>query len=148
VEPCWFVVNVEAAVVQDGRYLMVIRGPGETHAAGTLALIGGKIENAGTAGNILEDTLRREIREEVGVEVQADMTYVESKAFVADDGDPVVDIVFLCRHQSGTPTIGDPDEVAVVEWMTVQQILDHPKAPSWTRDSIRRVEQERIARGW
>ena len=143
---CWYIVNVEAAIWQEGRYLMIIRSAQDSHAPGMLSMPGGKVEGAGSADNILEQTLRREIEEEVGVQIAPGIQYVKSSAFIADDGDPVVDIVFLCRYQSGTPT-ADPEEVADVQWMTVQGIMDHPRAPSWTRQSIVLAEKKRTALG-
>ncbi len=65
----WYIVNVEAVVHRKDRYLMVVRGAGESHAPGLLSLVGGKVEAAGDAQQILEATLRREIREETGIEV-------------------------------------------------------------------------------
>jgi ADP-ribose pyrophosphatase YjhB (NUDIX family) len=144
----WYIVNVEAAIYKDGRYLMIVRGQEESHAPGGLALVGGKVENAGHASGILEATLRREVIEEVAVELQDEIEYVESNAFVADDGEPVVDIVFLCRYASGTPTIADPGEVAAIHWMTPEQIHTDPATPSWTHQSIERAEQIRLAKGW
>jgi ADP-ribose pyrophosphatase YjhB (NUDIX family) len=149
VQPYWYIVNVEAAILdQDGRYLMIVRGKEESHAPGVLTLVGGKVESAGNTGEILEATLRREVREEVAVEIHDDIAYLESNAFVADDGDPVVDIVFLCRYAGGTPAIGDPGEVAAVRWMTPAEILAHPLTPPWTRASIERAERVRLAEGW
>ena len=147
--PIWYIVNVEGVVVRssDGRYLMIVRGAGESYLPGVLTLPGGKVEDAGSEDGILEDTLRREIREEVGVEVHDDMVYVESKSFVAE-GDPVVDVVFLCRYHSGEAAVGDPDEVASVHWMTADEILRHPKTPPWTRQSIELAEKKRVAKGW
>ncbi len=146
--PHRYIVNVEAAVVKDGRYLMIVRGEQESHARGVLTIPGGKVEHAGSTDNILEDTLRREIEEEVGVQVYPDVAYVESKAFIADDAEPVVDVVFLCRYKSGTPTIGAPGEVAAIQWMTAQEIAEHPRTPPWTRQSIELAEEQRIARQW
>ncbi len=145
--PYWYIVNVEAAIVKDGRYLMIVRGEGDSHAPGALAMPGGKVENVRQLDDVLEETLRREVREEVGVEV-TDIQYIESKAFVADDGDPVVDVVFLCRYESGTPAISDPGEVAAMHWMTAGEIAEHPKTPPWTRQSIELAEQKRIANQW
>jgi 8-oxo-dGTP diphosphatase len=144
VGPLSFVVNVEAAVYRDDRYLMVIRSEAEAHAPGTLSLIGGTPDRAGDIDHILEETLRREIREEVGVEVATHIEYVHSTAFMAGDV-PVVDVVFLCRYQSGEPRVGDADEVAEVVWLTADEILSHPKAPPWTRRSIERAEAKRLA---
>ncbi len=144
----WYIVNVEAAVLKDGHYLIVVRGEGESHAPGALALPGGKVEDARTATDVLEDTLRRELIEEVGVEVAPNMAYVQSSAFVADDGDPVIDIVFLCRYESGTPTALDPDEVAAVQWMSLEEIRTAPNVPAWTRHSIEMADQTRTMLHW
>jgi len=144
----WYIVNVEAAVVQEGRYLTIVRSERESHAAGVLSLPGGKVEQAGNTTNVLEETLRRELLEEVGIQVQKEVAYVESNAFVADDGEPVINIVFLCRYKSGTPAAIDPDEVAAVQWLTAQEILTHPKAPVWMRQSIELAERVRVERQW
>jgi 8-oxo-dGTP pyrophosphatase MutT (NUDIX family) len=132
-----YVVNVEAAIFRDDRWLMILRSAEEAHAAGTLSFVGGKVERAGIADNILEETLRREITEEVGVTVADKIRYVESKSFIADDGLPVIDIVFLCRYESGEPRALDPAEVASVEWITFDAIMAHPKTPVWIKQSLR-----------
>lgn len=143
-----YIVNVEAIIVKDGRYLMVVRGAQESHAPGALSVPGGKVESAGDADNILEETVRREVREEVGIEIHDDLEYVESKSFIADGGEGVVDVVFLCRHRSGEPVSADSGEVGAIRWMTAAEVLEHSDTPGWTRQSIERAEQKRIARGW
>lgn len=143
----WYIVNVEGAVVKDGRYLMIVRGEGEKHAAGVLAFPGGKVEDNEIASGVLEETLRRELQEEVDIEVDDEMVYVDSGFFVAG-GEPVVDVVFLCRHRSGKPRACDPEEVAAVQWMTLEEILTHPKSPPWMAPSIKRVEKARVEKGW
>ena len=80
-----YIVNVEGAIVKDGRYLMVVRGE-EEYAPGGLNFPGGKVEGAVIADDVLEETLRREIAEEVGLEVHAEMAYLRSSAFVAEGG--------------------------------------------------------------
>lgn len=144
-----FIVNVEAAVVKDGRYLMVVRSEREAHAAGTLSFPGGKVEYEGPLDDVLdvlEVTARREVLEETGITITGEIAYVESKSFGA--GEPVVDIVLLCRYQEGDIAPGHPDEVASVEWLTAEEILAHPKTPPWTAQSIRRAEPIRLAKGW
>ena len=147
--PVWYIVNVEGAVFRscDNRYLMMVRGSGEEYLPGALTFLGGKIEDAGFMDNVLEETLRREIREEVSVEVHDEMLYVESHSFVGD-GEPVVDIVFLCWYLSGEGVAGDPDEVESVRWMTFEEIIQHPKTPEWTKQSIKLVEKKRITKKW
>ncbi|MBI1279512.1 MAG: NUDIX domain-containing protein [Anaerolineaceae bacterium] len=141
------IVNVEGAIVRNGYYLLVIRGSGENHAAGMLSLVGGKVEGKGNIANILEDTLRREIQEEIGVEI-SDTIYVHSNAFMISEDKPVVNVVFLCRLDQGEPSIHDSHEVAEIRWLTANEILTNPDTPDWTRDSIRRAEKMRNMLGW
>jgi 8-oxo-dGTP diphosphatase len=141
-----YIVNVEGAVVRDVRYLMVIRGAQE-YTPGGLCFPGGKVEGAGNAGDVLEATLRREIAEEAGLQVHAEMAYLRSSAFVAE-GDPVVDVVFLCRWQSGEAVAADPAEVAAVLWMAADEAIAHPETPPWTRLALELAEKARLERGW
>jgi 8-oxo-dGTP diphosphatase len=141
-----YIVNVEGALVKDGQYLMVVRGE-EEYAPGGLNFPGGKVEGAGSADDVLEEALRREIAEEVGLEVQDEMAYVRSSAFVAQD-DPVVDVVFLCRWKSGEAVVADPGEVAAVRWMTAAEAIAHPETPPWTRLALELADNVRLERGW
>ena len=141
-----YIVNVEAAIARGDQFLMIIRGEQESHAAGTLSFPGGKVEQEGDMEAILEATLRREIAEEVGVEVDAEMEYVQSTLFVASGGEPVIDIVFLCRYAGGAPAIADPGEVAGIQWLTASRIFADPKTPPWIRRSVELVEQRRLAK--
>ncbi|MEX2032730.1 MAG: NUDIX hydrolase, partial [Dehalococcoidia bacterium] len=117
---------------------------------GALAPPGGKVEAVGGEQDILEATLRREVLEEVGVQV-ADPVYVESHAFEGRFGDRpivVVDLVFLCRYVSGEPHAQDPEEVAAVEWIAPADLRADPRALPFTLASLERAEEARLARGW
>lgn len=138
-----YFVNVEGVVQRESKILFIVRGPGESHAAGALAFPGGKVEKTPAALDILEDTLRREIREETGVEVHPRMIYLNSSAFTSDDGRPFVDVVFLCAWQSGEPRISDPDEVADIRWLTAEEVLADPATPPWTRKSLTLAEEKK-----
>jgi 8-oxo-dGTP pyrophosphatase MutT (NUDIX family) len=137
-----FVVNVEGAIEKDGRYLMIVRGPNVAHAPGALSFPGGKVEPDDGPADALESTLRREIREEVGVEIGDQVTYVDSRRFDTDDGMQALNVTFLCRYRSGTPS-ADPGEVESVRWMTPEQILRN--APSWFRPAkMQRIKAVRL----
>lgn len=141
-----YIVNIEGAIYRDGRYLLVIRGEAEDHAAGALAFVGGKVV-AGPADSVLEATLRREIREEVNVDV-SEIVYVCSKLFGDDPFVPVLNMVFLCRCDTGDPRIGDPGEVAEIVWLSASEILNHPACPPWLPAYLHEVEAKRAALGW
>jgi 8-oxo-dGTP diphosphatase len=147
--PIWYIVNVEGIVFcqKDNQYLMLVRGAGEEYLPGILSFPGGKVEGAEFVDNILEDTVRREIFEEVGVEIHDDITYVESHSFVGD-GEPVVDVVFLCRYKEGEAKSGDIDEVESVIWMGYDEILMNKAVPQWTKQSLKLAEKKRIKLKW
>ncbi len=138
-----FVVNVQCAVVRDGRYLMILRGDGVGHAPGVLAFPGGKAETDDGPSEVLETTAMREVLEETGVRVSRDLQYVRSKTFVITGGGHAVDVLFLGEHESGEPTITDTLEVADILWMTAEEILRHSKTPPWLKVSMEQVERVR-----
>jgi len=142
----FYIVNIEAAIFKEDRWLMAERSAMEEHAAGTLAMVGGKIEDVEIMNHVLEETLKREIEEEVGVTVHDEMQYIKSSAFVTEDGKPVIDIVFLCRHKEGVPAALDPKELSAVEWLSYEEIEAHENIQSWTKESLKIAEQMRLSR--
>ncbi|WP_102706827.1 NUDIX hydrolase [Terribacillus saccharophilus] len=129
------VVNVEGAIYRDGKWLMIKRSEKEEHAAGCLSMVGGKCDLEGVSTDILERTLKREIFEEVGIDVE-DLTYVNSSSFVTDKGTHVIDIIFLCQHITGEPYAKSMEEVGEVMWMTMEDIMVHEDAPSYLKENI------------
>lgn len=135
-----FIVNVEAAIYKNKKWLLIKRSEKEEHAGGVLSLVGGKVEKEGFSTNILERTLIREIAEEVGVKV-SNIRYVNSSSFLTDAGISVVDIVFLCNHQFGEAFAKSPDEVDSVVWMTTEQILDNSSIPIYLKENIKLADK-------
>ncbi|MDD9313802.1 NUDIX domain-containing protein [Bacillus firmus] len=135
-----FIVNVEGAIRKNDKWLIVERSKKEEHAGGLLSLVGGKVDLEGNSSNILERTVKREILEEVGVKVKDRLTYVHSTSFVTDTNHNVVDIVFLCEYESGDALPLCSDEVEEVLWLTTKEVLHHPKAPVYLKESIKNAE--------
>ncbi|MFD2043449.1 NUDIX hydrolase [Ornithinibacillus salinisoli] len=135
-----FIVNVEGAIYKDGKWLLIRRSNNEEHAPGMLSLVGGKCELEGDSTDILERTLQREIREEVGVEV-TNLHYVNSSSFIADTGVHVIDIVFLCQYKSGEPYAKSPEEVDEVIWMTTNEILAHTDIPIFLKNNMKLADR-------
>jgi 8-oxo-dGTP diphosphatase len=138
-----FIVNVEGAIFNSNKWLIIQRSKKETHAGGLISLVGGKVDVEGNSVDILERTVKREIFEEIGVKVKDKLSYIQSTSFIADDGSNVVDVVFLCEYDSGEPYVKSKDEVEDVSWMTYEEIINHPKAPIWLKESIERAEVQR-----
>jgi len=136
-----YVVNVDAAVVRGEEYLVVERSSEEEHAAGTVAFPGGKVEQ--TQGfDAIENTARREVREETGVRV-GDVAYVSSNAFVADEGTQCLNVVTCCEYESGDPEALEPEEVADAFWLPYAEFEDHPGVPEYVEAFAERVEEQR-----
>lgn|SRR5690606_191689 len=135
-----FIVNVEAAIRNNEKWLIIERSKKEEHAGGLLSLVGGKVELEGNSKDILERTLIREIYEEVGVEVKDELIYVHSTSFITDKGENVVDVVFLCEYDAGEAFPKSPNEVENVYWLTVAEMQQNPKAPDYLIDSIKKAE--------
>lgn len=142
-----FVVNVQCAVIRDGRCLMIVRGDGVGHAPGVLAFPGGKVELEDGPSNVLERTALREVLEETGVRVSSNLRYIRSETFVITGGKPAVDVLFLGAYESGEPTITDSAEVADIRWMTWEEILLHPKTPPWLKESVEQIKSAGVALG-
>ncbi|UXJ67013.1 NUDIX hydrolase [Lysinibacillus fusiformis] len=135
-----FIVNVEGAVRKDDKWLIIERSKKEEHAGGLFSLVGGKVENEGNSLYILERTVKREILEEVGVNVKDTLNYVHSTSFVTNKGENVVDIVFLCEYESGEAFPKSTDEVERVLWLTTEEVLSHPNSPIYLKKSIKQAE--------
>jgi 8-oxo-dGTP pyrophosphatase MutT (NUDIX family) len=122
-----YIVNVEGIIHKDGLWLLVKRSEKENHAAGKWSMVGGKVEDFLNEYNFLQTTLKREIMEEVHIEVEDEMPYIMSSSFVTDTGKNVVDIIFLCRYKSGEVTITNFNELSEAKWMSADEIekADH-----------------------
>lgn len=135
-----FIVNTEVAIFRDGKYLIIKRSENEAHAGGELSLVGGKVELEGDSMDVLENTIIREVKEEVGLSIVGRPRYIHSTSFVTDTGIPVVNVVFLCEAFVGDPYAASDDEVDAVYWMTPEEIYMNPKVQVYLKDSVEKAE--------
>lgn len=134
-----YVLVVEVFLYRDDRWLLIRRSLTETHGPGQLAGVGGKVELAGPdASDVLEETARREVLEEVGVDLSGvTLRYAGSGLFTSDDGDPMVNVVFTAPvPDSATPFAAALDEVDEVVWLSHAEALAHSDCPPKIRRSL------------
>ncbi|OCA81604.1 DNA mismatch repair protein MutT [Bacillus sp. FJAT-27225] len=135
-----FIVNVEGAIQKDGKWLVIRRSEKEEHAGGMLSLVGGKVDVGEPSNDILEITLKREIFEEVGIEI-ANPQFINSSRFSTGSGTQVINIIFRCEVLEGKAHIKSPDEVSEILWLTTEEILNDPSAPDYLKGPIRLADK-------
>lgn len=127
-------VGVGAVVVRDGAVLLERRG--QPPAQGSWSLPGGLVD----AGERLEEAVRREVREECGIEVEVGPLLGVFEPIVRDDDGRIryhyVVLDYLARHLSGDAQIGD--DAAELRWVAFDALDDYPLLPA-TREMIARA---------
>lgn len=121
-----------AIIEKDGKYLITRRAQTKKRFPGKWVVPGGRLETTDYANgpkdngnywcNVLEQTLRREIREEVGLEV-ADIQYVTSLATIHEDGNPSLVISCLATYASGEVVLQE-GETDAYEWVSAEEARD------------------------
>ena len=106
-------VGVTGAVVRDGKVLFVRRNyePGK----GTWTLPGGFAEHAET----LDEAVRRELREETGIEVEVQGVVGVRTRYTEKHG--AVLVIFRCTLVAGRPQ-ADDYEISAAEFFDAEQI--------------------------
>ncbi|MGB3669737.1 MAG: A/G-specific adenine glycosylase [Phormidesmis sp.] len=110
--------HIGVAVILDEQGLILIdRRKQEGLLGGLWEFPGGKIE----PGEAVEDCVRREIQEELGIEIEVgDRLITIEHAYTHFK---VTLNVFICKHLSGEPQLIECDEV---KWVTLDEIDQYP----------------------
>lgn len=121
-----FRLSCFAIIERDGRYLLARRSD-----IGWWNLAGGGME----FGETILDCLHREVREEVGVEVER----VRQVGVYTKTRKPEVVFTFLCRLAPGSPAPCTSDEVSEVGWFGPAEFPEHllPKHRRRLLDALR-----------
>ena len=121
-------VAITAIVVKDGKFLITRRAKGKKRFPGMWTVPGGKLETSDYVNlpketkdywyNVLEQVLRREVKEEVGLEIQ-NIEYVTSLAATHKDAPSLV-ISCMADWESGEVTL-DEKEVDAYAWVSLEE---------------------------
>jgi ADP-ribose pyrophosphatase YjhB (NUDIX family) len=136
-----FNVNTEAAIYKEGKWLVGVRSKHESEGAGLLAFVGGTVEHTDALVDILDSAVKREVKEEIGVEVRV-LDFVNASSFVSKRGNHVINIVLMCEIIDGEPKISSAEEMDSLLWLTTEEILNHPNSPKWLHESIRKADEQ------
>ena len=111
-----------ALIDADGRVLLAQRPPGKT-LAGTWEFPGGKVE----PGETPEETLIRELREEVGIETKVACLAPLTFASHTYETFHLLMPLYVCRVWKGSPSPREGQELA---WVRPPRLSDYPMPPA------------------
>jgi ADP-ribose pyrophosphatase YjhB (NUDIX family) len=115
----FFIVLVKCWIEKDGKFLIARRAASEVHAAGAWSLPGGKVEE-GDTDNILQVTLAKEIKEEVGLEIEHRIHLIRNNSFTRSDGAKVVNLTFIANYKSGEAEA--LDQTTAIAWLSLREL--------------------------
>ncbi len=121
-------IAVTGIIMKDGKYLIAKRAPSEKLMPCLWTVPGGKLEMSDYIDkekdtsvhwyNIIEDVMRREVREETGIEVK-NLNYLTSMVFIRPDGIPMVILSLYADHHKGKVKLSD--ELTEYAWVTLDE---------------------------
>lgn len=126
-------VAITAIIVKDEKYLVTRRALTKKRFPGKWTVPGGKMETSDYLKlpkdtefywyNVLEQTLKRETKEEVGLEI-TNIEYVTSLARVHEDGSPSLVISCMADFVSGEVKL-QPEETDDFAWVSLKEAKNY-----------------------
>lgn len=132
---CYLII-VECAIEYNGKFLIIQRPEGK-YAGGLLGFAGGKVDAQDELDrfDILRAAVKREILEELGLNLTQNIEYVTSEYFVAD-GIPSINNLFHYKFDELPKVMPCEKEVPWFGWMSKEEIYAAANSPTWLRKLI------------
>lgn len=112
-------VGVGTIIVNDtGQLFLAKRGNEAKNERGSWEFPGGSVE----FGETLAQALKREMREEYGVEIEVGELLDVADHILPEEGQHWVSPTFICRIVSGQPKIAEPEKCAAIGWFSPAEI--------------------------
>jgi 8-oxo-dGTP diphosphatase len=122
-------ISVNAVVEKDGKILVSQRSWEETHEPGKWTIPGGKVERtSGDVWDVIEKTLKIEVMEETGVEIEDHAELLANNTFIRSTGQHVVALIFFCHWKSGEEK--PLEDTIAVKWVTQEELNGMEFAPN------------------
>jgi len=126
-------VVITGIIVKDGKYLITRRSLNKKRFPGKWTIPGGKLEVSDYKDlpketkhywyNVLEKVLKREVKEEVGIEIK-NINYITSLATIHDDGSPSLVISCIAEYESGEIQLQE-NEADKYTWISLEEAKNY-----------------------
>lgn len=126
-------VAITAIIVKDGKYLITRRTLTKKRFPGKWTVPGGRLQTSDYINlpkdsdnawyNVLENVVRREVREEVGLEIK-NIDYVISLATIDNEGTPLLVISCMADWASGDVVLQE-SEADKSAWISTEEAKDY-----------------------
>ncbi len=114
-------VGVGALIQNErGEILLALRSQQAKNERGKWEIPGGAVE----FGETLEQALQREIKEEIGIEIEVGELLHVCNHILPEEQQHWVSPTYICQIKSGTPTIMEPQKCDALEWFTPEKALE------------------------
>ncbi|VVB78666.1 Nucleoside triphosphatase NudI [uncultured archaeon] len=125
-------IAVTGIIIKDGKYLITKRALHKKNFPGKWTVPGGNLETRDYLDrkkdtsvhwyNVLEEVLRREIFEEVGLKIQ-DIGYITSMTFIKPDNSPMLIISLFANYSSGEVKLNE--ESCDSRWVSLEEAKNY-----------------------
>ncbi len=112
-------VGVGAIIVgKDNKLFLSQRGKDTRNEHGAWEFPGGGVE----FGDTLEETLKREMREEYGIEISVGELLDVCNHIIPKEHQHWVSPTYICTIKKGTPVICEPEKCSAIGWFNLEEI--------------------------
>ncbi len=116
-------VGVGACIFnEDGQILLALRGKKAKNEVGKWEIPGGAVE----FGETIEQALKREIKEELGVEIELIELLQLCDHIIPDDAQHWVSPTYICKIIDGDPRNLEPGKCDRLGWFSLDEALELP----------------------
>lgn len=131
-------VGCGALIVNDkNQTLLLLRGTKSKNEAGFWNQPGGAVEFS----EKIEDAVKREIKEELNVEIKIIKFLSFTDQILKAEGQHWVALSFLAKIEKGQPKIMEPEKIAQIKWFDLDHLPE--KLAQTTRDSIKAYQEKK-----
>lgn len=106
----------------ESKFFLSKRGKKARNEKGKWEFPGGALE----FGDSFEETIKREIREEFGIEIEVGEMVDVFNHLIPEEKQHWVALAYFCKIKNGTPAILEPEKSEEIGWFSLEEIKQLP----------------------